>query len=147
MEKYSSRINEKIHNLKLIITQLETTLPKTIEEYETNFVILAACERFAEKTIEEIITTSNIILKEKGITQREKCFEILNDLDIIPKELAKKLEQMKGMRNLMVHSYDSFDTEVFFDSLKELIIDTKEYIKAIKKLINETNTRKIKQNS
>ena len=145
MEKYSSRINEKILNLNIIIKQLETTLPSTIKEYESNFIIMAACERFAEKAIEEIITTSNIILKDKGITQREKCFELLNDLEIIPKSLAKKLEQMKGMRNLMVHSYDSFDTEVFFESLKELITDTKEYIKAIKKLINETDINKTKQ--
>ncbi|MFP4567558.1 MAG: type VII toxin-antitoxin system HepT family RNase toxin [Candidatus Woesearchaeota archaeon] len=136
MEKYSSRIQDKIHDLKLILNQLETTLPKTIKEYESNFVIMAACERFAEKIIEDIINTSNIILKEKGITRREKCFEILTDLKIITNDLAKKLEQMKGMRNLMVRSYDSFDNEVFFESLKELILDTKQYIKQITQLKN-----------
>jgi uncharacterized protein YutE (UPF0331/DUF86 family) len=130
-EKYSLRINEKIHNLKLILNQLEKTLPKTINEYESDFVIIAACERFAEKIIEEIITTSNIILKEQGITQREKCFEILTDLQIIPLVLGKKLEQIKGMRNLMVHSYDYFDNEIFFESLKELILDTNQFIKEI----------------
>jgi uncharacterized protein YutE (UPF0331/DUF86 family) len=132
MEKFSLRINEKIKTLSKWINQLEKIIPDNFQKYSSDYVISAASERLAEKIIEEMIIISNIILKEKGITKREKSFESLNDLDIISKNLSKKLEKVKGMRNLMIHSYDSFDEEVFYESLNELLIDSKKFIKEIK---------------
>jgi uncharacterized protein YutE (UPF0331/DUF86 family) len=132
MEKFSLRVNEKVKTLSKWINQLEKIIPNSFQKYSSDYIISAASERLAEKIIEEMIIISNIILKEKGITKREKCFEILNDLDIISKKLSEKLEKIKGMRNLMIHSYDSFDEEVFYESLNELLIDSKKFIKEIK---------------
>jgi uncharacterized protein YutE (UPF0331/DUF86 family) len=132
MEKFSLRVNEKVKTLSKWINQLEKIIPNSFQKYSSDYIISAASERLAEKIIEEMIIISNIILKEKGITKREKCFEILNDLDIISKKLSEKLEKIKGMRNLMNHSYDSFDEEVFYESLNELLIDSKKFIKEIK---------------
>lgn len=131
MEKFSLRINEKIKTLSKWIKQLEKIIPDNFQKYSSDYVISAASERLAEKIIEEMIIISNIILKEKGIIKREKSFESLNDLDIINKNLSERLEKMKGMRNLMIHSYDSFDEEVFYESLNELLIDSKKFIKEI----------------
>lgn len=133
MEKYSTRVNDKIKSLKIWIDQLEKIIPSNFEKYKSDFIISSACERLSEKIIEDILKTCNIILKEKGINNREKPFEILNDLEILSLSLTKNLEQIKGMRNLMIHNYDSFDEEIFYNSLKNLIIDSKNFIKEINK--------------
>lgn len=133
MEKYSTRVNDKIKSLKIWIDQLEKIIPSNFEKYKSDFIISSACERLSEKIIEDILKTCNIILKEKGINNREKPFEILNDLEILSSSLTKNLEQIKGMRNLMIHNYDSFDEEIFYNSLKNLIIDSKNFIKEINK--------------
>lgn len=133
MEKYYTRVNDKIESLKISINQLEKIIPSNFEKYKSDFIISSACERLSEKIIEDILKTCNIILKEKGINNREKPFEILNDLEILSTGLTKNLEQIKGMRNLMIHNYDSFDEEIFYNSLKNLIIDSKNFIKEINK--------------
>lgn len=131
MEKLSTRTKEKIKNLKTWVKQLEKITPKTYKNYKSDFIISSACERITEKIIEEMIIISNLILKEKGITKKEKPFEILKDLDILSNKLSERLEKIKGMRNLMVHSYDSFDEEIFYLNLKNLINDSKQYIKEL----------------
>ena len=65
------------------------------------------------------------MLKERG------CFDLLHDLGILDEDLAAKLEIIKGMRNLMIHQYDLFDEELFFDSLKELIKDSKQFMESV----------------
>ncbi|MCF7866503.1 DUF86 domain-containing protein [Candidatus Woesearchaeota archaeon] len=133
MEKYSMRINNKIKDLNKHIFQLEKVLPNNSDSYKSNYVVSAACERLAEIIIEEIIKISNIILKEKGILERGKSFEILKDLNILSETTYNKMQSFKGMRNLMIHQYDDFDEELFYESLKEIIIDAKKFQEEIVK--------------
>lgn len=136
MEKYSIRVKEKIENLHIWIEQLQQILPPSLTEYSQNFVVNAACERIVEKIIEENIIMTHLILKEKGIIKREKCFDSLFDLGIIPKKLALKLENSKGMRNLMIHQYDNFDEQIFYESIYQLIKDTRNFIDQIEINLN-----------
>ena len=137
MVDYITRINDKLEQLNLWKNQLNSILPNSADSYKSDFVISAACERLTERIIEEMIIISNIILKEKGIIDRTKSFEKLNDLGILSESLFKKLEEIKGMRNLMIHNYDDFDQEIFYNSLFELIDDSNQYKKEIKSALIE----------
>jgi len=129
MENYYLRINDKLEELQNWIEEFEDISSKDFE----NNVILAACERYCERIIETMIKISQIILKSKGIQDREKSFQKLYELKIVSKELALNLEEIKGMRNLMIHQYEEFDQNIFQESLNELITDAKKFILEIKK--------------
>ena len=131
MAEHSSRLNEKVRHLSKWVSELEEIIPSSFNKYKTDNLVSAACERYCERIIEDLIIISNIILKEKGVVERERCFDLLHDLDVLNKDLAAKLENIKGMRNLMIHQYDTFDEELFFDSLKELIKDSKHFMESV----------------
>lgn len=67
------------------------------------------------------------------LSSRTKCFTLLSDLGIISLRLANKLENIKGMKDLMIHQYDDFDQNLFIEKIKDIIVDTKLFIKQIKK--------------
>lgn len=137
MVKSSLKLIDTITRLSRWIFDLENIIPSTFELYISNNIISAACERYFERIIEDLIMISNVILKDEGIVERSKCFELLFELGILNELLAKKLKKIKGMRNLMIHKYDSFDENLFYDNLRKLIIDSKKFISEITKNIDD----------
>ena len=136
-----NRINEKIIEVEQFLEELESCLPDDFIEYKQDFKIRAIGERYFEKIIEAIINIAFLIIKEKNLKQPEyekQVFDILFNNKIISQELSLKLQDAKGMRNIIAHEYGKVDDELIFHSLtEELIIDSYEFIKQIEKVIKK----------
>ncbi|HIG94990.1 MAG: hypothetical protein QT05_C0013G0011 [archaeon GW2011_AR13] len=136
-----NRINEKIIEVEQFLEELESCLPDDFIEYKQDFKIRAIGERYFEKIIEAIIDIAFLIIKEKNLKQPEyekQVFDILFNNKIISQELSLKLQDAKGMRNIIAHEYGKVDDELIFHSLtEELIIDSYEFIKQIEKVIKK----------
>ena len=66
----------------------------------------------------------------------KETFDILAKGEIISNELAIKLKDAKGMRNILSHQYGKVDDKIVFESLKEqLIRNIEEFIQQIKKFL------------
>lgn len=132
------RINDKIEEIENYLSELLEIIPKSFDGYLHDLKTKAACERYFEKIIEAIIDLAFLIIKDKNfkIPEDDKnAFDILVEEEIISKELAEKLKDAKGMRNLIAHEYGIVDDELVFHSItEELEKDTKEFIKNIKRL-------------
>lgn len=130
-----SRIDDKIEEIEKLLEELESILPIDIEEYSKDFKSKAAGERYFEKIIEAIVDVTFMIIKDKKLKTPEEdkqAFDILNEEKIISKELADRLKEAKGMRNIIAHEYGEIDDSLVFHSLtEELIPDTKEFIKQV----------------
>ncbi len=133
-----SRINDKIIELEKFIEELESSLPESLEEYKNDFRIIAIGKRYFEKIVEAIVDLAFLIIKERNLKTPEEdkgAFDILVEAGIISKELAEKLKDAKGMRNVIAHEYGKIDDELVFSSLsEELINDAQEFIKQISKI-------------
>jgi len=116
---------------------MELIIPKSFEEYVNNYVVKAACERYAEIIIEAIIDLVYLIIKEKKLPIPKNdlnAFDILLKNKIISKNLAERLQDAKRMRNILAHEYGKIDDEIVFEAItKELNKDASEFIKEIKK--------------
>ena len=134
-----NRLKDKIKEIEEYLQELSEIIPSSLEQYISEFKTKAACERYSEKIIEAIIDLSFLIIKKYSfkIPEEDKqSFDILKEENIISNELCEKLKDAKGMRNIISHEYGKIDDEIVFDSIKdELTIDTKEFIKQIKKLL------------
>jgi len=135
----TNRINDKIEELEEYIHELSEIIPHNFEEYKYDFKIRAACERYFEKIIESVIDLAFLVIKESKLKipeEDKQSFDILEQEQIIPRELSEKLRDAKGMRNILAHEYGRIDDEIVFESIKtELISDTKEFIEQIKKFL------------
>jgi uncharacterized protein YutE (UPF0331/DUF86 family) len=128
MAEFSMRFKDKKEEFNVYLKELKEIIPSSFNDYKKDNIIKAACERYSERIIELMLKLANLVLKKEGIIDRDKSFQVLADLGLIDSDLALKLEKIKGMRNLMVHQYDSFDEEVFYNNLKNLIEDSKKFM-------------------
>jgi uncharacterized protein YutE (UPF0331/DUF86 family) len=133
----NERIKDKIEDIERYISELYENIPLNldIEDYKKDIKTKAICERYFEKIVEAIIDIVFLMIKEKKLKipeDEESSFKILSQNNIISIELAKKLIDAKGMRNIIVHEYGTIDDEKIFHAIyKELEKDTKEFIKSI----------------
>ena len=130
------RLVDKIKEIEQYLLELEQIIPTNFEEYEGDFKTKAACERFFEKIIEAAVDLAFILIKEKGLRVPEDdkaAFDILAGNQTISSELAQKLKDAKGMRNIIAHEYGKVDDVIVFESITaELIHDVRKLLEGIK---------------
>ena len=135
----TNRVNDKISEIERYLGELSEWTPKSFEEYKDDPKTKSACERNFEKVIELIIDVAFILIKENKFKipdDEESSFNILAKEKIISDELAEKLRQAKGMRNIIAHEYGKIDDELVFESIeKQIIKDAEEFIKCVELLL------------
>lgn len=133
------RIIDKIDEIENYIEELAEIVPENYKNYK-NLKTKAACERYFEKIIEAVTDLAFLIISENRfkIPEDDKgAFDILMANGIISENLAEKLKDAKGMRNLLAHKYGTVDDEIVFDSItNELEKDVLEFIKEITKFLD-----------
>jgi len=136
------RIQDKIGEIEKYLEELSEIQPENFENYKNDFKTKAACERYFEKIIESIVDLAFLVIKEKKFKVPEEdkeAFDILTNEGIISKELAEKLKDAKGMRNLIAHEYGKVDDEIVFESItSELGRDTEHFVEKVKQIIKKS---------
>lgn len=120
-------IKRKLRELEQTLIYLkETSHDVSIENIKEDMIRYWGIERGIQISIESIISVANIIIsvsdKEKPSTYRETMM-LLAELEVIPKKFAKKLCNMVGFRNILVHDYTKIDPEIIIKILKDDLID------------------------
>jgi len=133
-----NRISDKLIEIEKYLEELESILPLDFEEYKKNFKIKAVGERYFEKIVEAVIDLAFLVAGEKRLRKPEEeegIFSVLKDNKILSEELCLKLQDAKGMRNIISHQYGKINDELVFNSLtEELIPDVNEFLGVIENL-------------
>ncbi len=133
----NERIKEKINEINKYLNELESIRPNSLEEYSKDLKEKAACERYFEKIIEAVIDLGFLIVKTKSLEGPEDdrdLFDILEKNKIIDSNLAKRMQEGKGMKNFISHQYGEVNDELVFNAItKELENDVKNFIEKIQK--------------
>ncbi|MCK5698671.1 MAG: DUF86 domain-containing protein [Candidatus Aenigmarchaeota archaeon] len=125
------RILSKIDELDSYLDELIEIVPDTFEEYELSIEKKRSCERLLHISIESVIDICMLLVKDLKLglpVEEEDVFDKLEKKKIFPKKLIKKLREMKGLRNILVHRYGSVDDELVYDSLSAELNDFHEFI-------------------
>jgi len=132
-----NRKEVKICEIEKYLGELESVFPLSIEKYKLDFKIKDVCERHFEKIVEAVVDLAFSFIKEKKFKmpeEDEQSFDILKNAGVISEELAVKLKQAKGMRNIIAQEYGKIDDELIFHAVtEELIPDIQEFISLIEK--------------
>ncbi|MBI2650627.1 DUF86 domain-containing protein [Candidatus Woesearchaeota archaeon] len=131
-----SRINEKINEIQEYLDELKETVPNTFEEYESNKIVRAACERYFERVAEAVTDLAFIIITQKKFRIPEDdidSFGILEENGVIDNELYNRLKDAKGMRNFIAHQYGQINDKLVYEAItEELDADIKKFIEKVK---------------
>lgn len=134
-----TRITDKINEINKFVEELKIVAPSSFEEYKSSIEKKAACERYVEKIVEAVTDLAFLAIKNKKLRIPEDdidAFSILSEGRIISSDLATKLKNTKGMRNIISHQYGKIDDEIVFEAItEELDKDVKTFIERIQTAI------------
>lgn len=132
-----NRIADKINEINEYLDELKSIIPTSLDEYKSNIEKKAACERYVEKIVEAATDLAFLIIKSKKLRIPEDdidAFNILLENKMIDDNIATKLKNAKGMKNIISHQYGKIDDEIVFESIsKELEKDVREFVENTKK--------------
>ena len=134
-----TRIEDKINEINGFLEELKGIIPSNFEEYKSSIEKKAACERYVEKIVEAVTDLAFLIIKNRKLKIPEDdidAFNILLENKIIDENLASKLKNAKGMRNVISHQYGKIDDKIVFEAITEDIDkDVEKFVEQIEKTI------------
>jgi len=116
------RITDKIKEIEQYLSELAGIMPQTFEEYSSDNLVKAACERYFEKIVEAATDLAFLVIAKNKFKVPEDdidAFRILSEKKIISEDLYKKLKGAKGMRNILAHQYGKVEDELVFEAVTE----------------------------
>lgn len=112
------------------------------ENLKSDMIKYWGIERGIQICIECIIDIANVIIsvsgKEKPDTYREIMLK-MSDLGVVSEKFSKKLANMAGFRNILVHDYTKIDEEIIINILKNDINDFIKYTVDVRNWMEDNN--------
>jgi uncharacterized protein YutE (UPF0331/DUF86 family) len=133
-------IKRKIKLIQEELAHLEDFASLSFDEVAKDYMKLAAVERLLEKIITRAIDINQHILAEKGkgseaVRRYEETFIELAQLGVYSEEFGKAIAPSAGLRNRLVHEYDSVDEKIVYNSVGEALSQYTQYCDSILKFI------------
>ena len=103
---------------------------------------LHIAERLLQLIVDTMIDINQHFIVELNLKISEDfqgTFYILGENKILPLAFTQKIAPVVGLRNRIVHRYETLDKPLFIKTFRKNLSDFKEYIKSINK-----NLRKVK---
>ena len=130
VEKKISQIVEYLDELNPIVNDIpQAEVIKDYFKYHT-------AERLFQLIVDTMLDINIHLIKENNFVvpdDMQSTFIILGDNNALPKDFALKIAPIVGLRNRIVHRYDTLNKKTFIEILKKNFNDFKEYLVLIKK--------------
>ncbi|MGM0601031.1 MAG: type VII toxin-antitoxin system HepT family RNase toxin [Candidatus Rifleibacteriota bacterium] len=124
----------KLESLDRCLKRIEDKTPDSVEKLKNDLdlqdIIVLNLERAIQNSVDiglHILSTQKCNLPQN----MAQTFELLCDLKIIDKNIAKKLKKSVGFRNTAVHTYQQLDWEIVYQIATRHLEDFKEFARQI----------------
>lgn len=127
-------ITDKIQFIKKNLNKLERLAEMNKKEFLKDYRNYDTAKYNLQSTIEAMLDITNHIISRKELGNPEtnaEAFRILEEKDIIDKELMSTFIQMAKFRNRVVHLYDDIDDEQIYEIINNNLEDYRSFINII----------------
>lgn len=132
-------ITKKINEIEGYIKELKEFLESSDKDILENSGKMHIAERILQLIVDAMIDINQHTIKEldlKAVEDFQSTFYILAENNILPKEFATKVAPVVGVRNRIVHGYETLDKKLFIKNLRKNHSDFSKYTKLIKKYLD-----------
>lgn len=126
-----SVIENKISSVKKYLGIIERYKKYSRKEIEDNIDIKGAIERYLYLAAQATIDLAEAVISYKNFRKPStmaESFHILEENEVISKDLAQKMIGMTGFRNAIAHDYDKINYDLVYkiihQDIEDLIIFT-----------------------
>ncbi len=127
-------IEKGISNIKKYLSILDSYKDISIEDLQNDLILRGAIERYLYLAVQATIDLAEAIISYKELrrpTTFSESFEILNEHNLISKEVRINMVKMARFRNLIAHDYGDINYNVVHDILINHLIDINLFLKEI----------------
>lgn len=133
-------IKDKIRNIQEYLGEIEPILSLKVGTTISNIEKLRTLERDFQLIVDEMLDINIHFIRElnlKSPDDFQSTFVILGENGIIPLDFAQKMAPAVGLRNRIVHRYESLDREFFVRTFRSECLDFNKYIKLINQFLKK----------
>ena len=133
-----SVVRRKLALIQQALLALETVRALTLEQYQSDLFRKKAIERFLQEAIEAAIDCSSHLVVRAGKpapADLYSSFLALADLGVIDRALATALAPSAGLRNRLVHEYDTLDDTKVHAAVGTACDQLGQFIAAVEKYV------------
>lgn len=134
------RIYIKLDEIDQYLKEIEEIMPSSSAGYSTDLMRKRALERLIQITVEAVMDVSAILVKEMrlGLPYEEEDFLDKISGTVLSPGLVRKLREMKGFRNILVHGYSQIDDERVYEILDSDMGDVIEFKESVIEFLRRT---------
>lgn len=110
------------------------------KEYFAKSIWEIQAERYLERIIGRMIDINYHIITETGNPPPSDYFESFIDmgkLKVLPKEFSREMAPYAGLRNRLVHEYNTLNERRVYQAMKKLMKDIPKYFRALEKYVKD----------
>ena len=133
-------VRRKLNKLIQYLNEISGIIDYTFQDYLDNYFIKRTTERLLQLIVEVATDINGHIAIDAGNCPPKNYFEsfiILAELEVIDRELAKKLAPSAGMRNRLVHEYEEIDDKIVYENIPEAIVMYNKYITQVEAYLKD----------
>lgn len=136
-----SFVLEKLAEIEKYYQELIELLNLTDDEIINQSGRIHIAERLLQLIVDTTLDINQHFIKELNLEEAndfQSTFYILGRSNVLDKDFADKIAPVVGLRNRVVHRYESLNKELFLKSLRENYYDFGEYIKQISNYLKKS---------
>jgi uncharacterized protein YutE (UPF0331/DUF86 family)/predicted nucleotidyltransferase len=133
-------IYQKLARITEYLSELEKLTQYSFEEYEADFKIKRAVERDIELIVEFATEVNGLIIVGSGEPPPEDYFSSfikMGQLGVLPMDFAQPLAHTAGIRNRLVHEYETVIDQLVYAGAKTIVRYFRRYVELVRNYIRE----------
>lgn len=133
-------IDKHLEDMATRVARLRRYQRRSFEEFADDWQAVYAAERGLQTAVQNLIDIGAHILAALGDSQWDEYREIpprLAQHRVIPKSSVKTLQDMIGMRNVLVHQYAEVDVTKVYEIIRDHLNDFDRFAKHIKRYMEK----------
>jgi len=131
---------EKLIEIEGYLKEIKDLFESNDKEILKDSVKLHSAERMLQLTVDTMIDINQHFIKELGLKTSDDfqgTFYILGEHKILPKGFARKIAPVVGLRNRIVHRYETLDKKIFISTFRKEFSDFKKYLRLVSAYIDK----------
>lgn len=134
----TERINQKLQEVEESLEIIKEGLPDEIDEFKLLGLVKDGIYKRLEFCIQNLIDIFSMIYSSLHLGVPQSIDDVFVELvhkKIFSKEIISLVQEMKGLRNILIHRYGKINEKIVYGLLKERLDDFERIIAAIEKKI------------
>jgi len=135
-------ILQKLEETSGFLKEVEDLFKFSDKEILADSGKIHVAERLLQLIVDLMIDINQHFIRELNLKISEDfqgTFYILGENKILPMDFAQKIAPVVGLRNRIVHRYDTLNKKLFIKTFRKNYTDFKNYIKLISKYLEKRN--------